>query len=323
MSRLPWGHGQAHRTHTHKTYLAMHHNVINLHVWPRGPISLENSLCATGHMDTPCNVLHFTSSWPSLLSPLWGRCRAKPCSWSRGASEAPAGPAAGRWPSHPLCSYPARAYTAPPCLVFSLSPCRPVAPVSHRPSPEWAYGCTWTPLWLKALRTASLRQLVAHFSDELGNTECRLQPLDYRDLEKGGKHPFVTSSTPCEMFSACFFSAISLNRRCWLYLLFTSSLPHIAPSTLTCCWASWRISQKFCPTKISFKKWDQINAWRTAVLVCKSHCSPSLCLTLTFFQPHSPPLSLSRSLPLPLHDVSQKQFEKFFSFFFYSFKAWS
>lgn len=114
------------------------------------------------------------SPCPSFLSPLWGHCRARPCSWSRGALEAPAGPAAGHWPSRPLCSCPARAYTAPPCLAFSPLPCLPVVPASHRPSPEWACGCRWTPLWPRARRTASLTQLVANFNDGM---ERGLQPL--------------------------------------------------------------------------------------------------------------------------------------------------
>ena len=120
------------------------------------------SLGVTARADAPCDVFH-------SLSPLWGHCRARPCSWSRGALEAPAGPAAGHWPSRPPCSCPARAYTAPPCQAFSRMPCRPVVPANHlpspesrrpspesrRPSPEWACGCRWTHLGLTARRTAS------------------------------------------------------------------------------------------------------------------------------------------------------------------------
>lgn len=143
-----------------------------------------------------------TSSWPSLISPLWGHCRARPCSWNRGALEPPAGPAAGHWPSRPLCSCPARAYTAPPCLAFSPFPCRPVAPASRRPSPEWARGCRRTPLWLRARRTASLQQLVANSSNGLGNTKWGLQPLG-----TGGKKSICESCISSGLSTCCHVSS--------------------------------------------------------------------------------------------------------------------
>lgn len=124
----------------------------------------------------PVVCLLCNSPWP-FFSPLWGHCRARPCSWSRGALEAPAGPAAGHWPSRPPCSCPARVYPAPPSLAFFPLPCRPVVPVSRCLFPEWACGCRWTPLWLTSPHTASLKQVVNNFGQDGGNNQWGLQPL--------------------------------------------------------------------------------------------------------------------------------------------------
>lgn len=115
--------------------------------------------------------------WLSFLSPLWGHCRARPCSWSRGALGAPAGPAAGHWPSRPLCSCPVQTYPAPLGLAFSQLPGRPVVPVSRFLSPEWACGCRWTPLWPTAPRAALFKWLVACFSSRMKSMEWRKHPV--------------------------------------------------------------------------------------------------------------------------------------------------
>lgn len=122
--------------------------------------------------------------WLSFLSPLWGHCRARPCSWSRGALGAPAGPAAGHWPSRPLCSCPVQTYPAPLGLAFSQLPGHPVVPVSHFLSPEWACGCRWTPLWPTALRAALLKWLVACFSSRAKSMEWRKHPVGKNEKTK-------------------------------------------------------------------------------------------------------------------------------------------
>lgn len=91
--------------------------------------------------------------------------------------------------------------------------------------------------------------------------------------------------------------------------------PRIAPSTLTCCWASCRISPNIVQQTSEIKS----THGGQLVFVCNSFCSPSLSLTVTLFHPT---LSLSPSLPPFTWCFSDTVLKSVF-FFFDSFKAWS
>ena len=147
---------------------------------PQNPNPFKSCVLDLKHKCKSCSVPPVSLPDQAPLSPLWGHCRARPCSWSRGALDAPAGPAAGHWPSRPLCSYPARVCPAPPCLAFSPVPCLHAVPASRRLSPEWACGCRWTRLWLTAPHTASLRRWWTTV-DRMGNDQRGLQPLGKED----------------------------------------------------------------------------------------------------------------------------------------------
>lgn len=145
-----------------------------------------------------------TPSWQCLFSPLWGRCIARPCSWNRGVSESPAGPAAGHWPLHPLCSCPALAYIAPPCLTSSPLPCHPVVQASHHLSPEWACGCRWIPPWLRAHCTPSLQQQLTATS-----------VTDKKDQVRIAASVERRSKSICESFITWPVFSIFL-KKCWV-----------------------------------------------------------------------------------------------------------
>lgn len=91
--------------------------------------------------------------------------------------------------------------------------------------------------------------------------------------------------------------------------------PRIAPSTLTCCWTSCRISPNIVQQTSEIKS----THGGQLVFVCNSFCSPSLSLTVTLFHPT---LSLSPSLPPFTWCFSDTVLKSVF-FFFDSFKAWS
>lgn len=260
--------------------------------------------------------LLWNSPWSSILSPLWGRCRARPCSWSMGALEAPAGPAAGHWPSRPLCSCPAQVYPAPPCLAFSLLPCLPVVPGSRHPSPEWACGCRWTPLWLIVPHAASLKQVVIYsgWYYSYGETGKRCNKratseiniiistwIEYSNMRPEGK----INGKCIKLKNKKVLRLLILQRYKNNPLLFHLLKPREAPSFslslllftyfsfhthLLLCWVSCRTS-KYCSTKVSFNHWDQTTTLETTCFCLQPLLPLALSLphTCTLFLPHCPP----------------------------------